>query len=525
MTTRPTETDTSGADAGSAVFGYVEFGEWYDDVRARVLEPALEVAEASLAGALTELLSDRNLARIRSTSGRVKSKRRTWRKIRHARYRDQVVSLDDVPAVIDDLVGLRVTCINLRDIDMIRTALDAMPREPGRGLWLDPASERDYVTEPKESGYRGWHVNLGIDVGDTPVVCELQVRTLLQDSWGELTHEDTYSKDGALPPLVDVLSTRMADLLAILDDIAEDLRTELDRIDQEVVAEIGGALEIAADALAGQAADAAALLHARWTSIDRPTDLAGLAWELQREFGPEISDDWFGHRSFKQFLRHAVPDGEISTGRQAYLLPIDSNADDEASTGSTTGDAPDGSAPADSGQEDSGQEDSDQQASGQQASGQEIKGQQDNSPDAPEDQNPSAAPGPARQLRRIDPEFPLLSSTEWSVLFEHLAESWRRVKPPDASAGTVNRLTRSARDLARDAGTTLSRRKLDYVVKALLALDDTVPAIGPSPTVAVLADRFAAQTIQRMAELRIVEGVESKAAGLVQRWIAGPFAA
>ncbi len=475
--------NTVNARPQNSDIGYAEFGEWYDSLRTRVLEPALEVAETSLDSALNELLSDRNLARIRSTSGRVKSKRRTWRKIRHPRYEDQVSTLDDVSSTIDDLVGLRVTCINLRDIDMIRTALDALPRVPGSGLWLDPASERDYVSEPKESGYRGWHVNLGIEVGDTPVVCELQVRTLLQDSWGELTHEETYSKDGALPPLVDVLSTRMADLLSILDDIAEDLRTELDRIDQEAVAERDESLSVAADELAGQAADAAALLRGRWTSITRPTDLAGLAWELQREFGAEISDDWFGHRSFKQFLRHAVPEGEISTGRQAYLLPADGREQLEPPTRPTSTDAE----------------------------------------GALDEPDMGTAPGPARQLRRIDPEFPLLAESDWPVLFEHLAESWRRVKPVDAAAGTVNRLTRSARDLARGAGTSLSRRKLDYVVKALLAHDETLPAAAQAPTAGVLADRFATLTIQRMVELRIIEGVSSKAATPVERWIVGPL--
>lgn len=461
--------------------GYAEFGEWYDSLRERVLEPALEVAEGSLQRALTGLLSDRDLTRIRSTSGRVKSKRRTWRKIQHPRYQDQISSLDDIVGAIDDLVGLRVTCINLRDIEMIQTALDAVPRTAGGDLWLDPESERDYVAEPKESGYRGWHVNLGIQLGETPVVCELQVRTLLQDSWGELTHEETYSKDGALPPLVDVLSTRMADLLSILDDIAEDLRTELDRIDQEVVAERGGALSVAADALAGQAADAAALLQGRWTSITRPTDLAGLAWALQREFGAEISDDWFGHGSFKRFLRHAVPEGEISTGRQAYLLPID---------GAVT---PGAVSPAN----------------------------QDDELDITDEPTLQTAPGPARQLRRIDREFPLLTEADWPILFEHLAESWRRLKPTETSASTVNRLTRSARDLARGAGTSFSRRKLDYVVKALLTIGETRPMTEQQPSDQVLATMFATHTIQRMVELRILDSAKSRAAATVERWITG----
>jgi len=460
--------------------GYAEFGEWYDRLRASVLEPALDAAEASLQDALDELLSDRDLARIRSTTGRVKSKRRTWRKVHHPRYEDKISSLDDIAGTIDDLVGLRVTCINLRDIEMIQAALEALPRRPGANLWLDPKSERDYVAEPKESGYRGWHVNLGIKVDGTPVECELQVRTLLQDSWGELTHEETYSKDGELPPLVDVLSTRMADLLSILDDIAEDLRTELDRIDQAVVAERDESPVDGSDALAGQAADAAAVLQGRWATITRPTDLAGLAWQLQREFGAEVSDDWFGHGSFKRFLRHAVPEGEISTGRQAYLLPIE------------------------------GGDPSDTAASEDTSDGQEPVAEPDR----------RSAPGPARQLHRIDREFPLLADADWPVLFEHLAESWRRVKPADATTSTVNRLTRSARDLARGAGTSFSRRTLDYVVKALLSADETDPTRSPSPSGPALADRFAHQTIQRMVELRIVESPTAKAAAPVQKWIA-----
>ncbi len=271
-------------------------------------------------------------------------------------------------------------------------------------------------------------------VDDVPVSCELQVRTLLQDSWGELTHIDTYSKDGELPPLVDVLSTRMADLLSILDDIAEDLRTELDRIDQEIVSESDDRSLVAEDALAGQAADAAELLRSRWRSLDRPTDLAALAWALQREFGAEVSDDWFGQGSFKRFLRHAVPDGEISTGRQAYLLPI--------------------------------------VASDAQKGAVESQTDSDNGPDG-DGTDGSAAPGAARQLRRIEPEFPLLESVAWPVLFEHLAEAWRRAKPAKADATTVNRLTRSARDMSRSAGSSFSRRNLEYVVKALLASEDT----------------------------------------------------
>jgi ppGpp synthetase/RelA/SpoT-type nucleotidyltranferase len=490
----------------TAALGYAAFGAWYDRYRAAVLEPALAAADAALDATLREQLGDRDLARIRNTGGRVKSKRRTWRKLQQPRYRGKVTDPDAIPAIIDDLVGLRITCTNLRDIDMVQAALDGLPRRriEGDGLWLDPASERDYVAHPKDSGYRGWHVNLGVsvltDAGRVPVVCELQVRTLLQDSWGELTHEDTYSKDGALPPLVEILSSRMADLFATLDDIAEDLRTELDRIDEAVVSESVPEVpdEALADATVGddapseQADDAAAILQSRWRGADRPIDLASLAWTLQREFGAEVSDDWFGHRTFKRFLRHAVPDGEISTGRQAYLLPPPDVAATSAPIDPTgAGDPPHPSAAADGTDGDT-----------------EVLG------DPPA---VSTVPDAARRLRQVDRGFPLLEALQWPELYRHLAAAWQSHGSAKASARVVNQLTRAARDRAEADGSELSRRSFAHVAWVVLGQDDG----GEPLDAAAIAESFIAATLQRMDDLRIVEPSNRKARSAIARWLRG----
>lgn len=482
------------------VLGYGEFGAWYDAYLTEVLEPALDAAWAGLEAALTDVLSDRDLARIRSTGGRVKSKRRTWRKLRQPRFDGMVATVDDIPSVLYDLVGVRVTCINVRDIEMVQSALESLPRQRARPgvLWIDPASERDYVRAPKESGYRGWHVNLGItvDTGErrVPVICELQVRSLLQDSWGELTHEDTYSKDGALPPLVEVLSKRMADLLAILDDIAEDLRTEQDRIDQEAVAGTETAEPQPAESgdLTGPAADAAAMLLDRWRTLDRPTDLAALAWALQREFGAEISDDWFGHGSFKRFLRHAVPDGEISTGRQAYLLPVDHAPEDE---GDEEVDGSDGDGIADAAEGDLGPGRSTEQT-----------------PDGRD-----SVPDQAVRLRRIDRGFPLLEADQWPPLYQHLAAAWRRLGPGQPTNRYVNQLTRSARDRSEAAGARVSRRHLEYVAKAVLAPSDRAEPLDADG----ISRSFTALTVQRMTDLRILDPRQRRARSRVERWLGG----
>lgn len=461
--------------------GYADFGTWYDEYQTGVLDPALAAAMVSLEAALDDALSDRDRTRIRRLSGRVKSKRRAWRKLRRLLREAPITAVDDVPTAIHDLVGLRITCTNLRDIELVQAALDGLPA-PGQetmGLCFDVASERDYVLEPKESGYRGWHVNLTVGIElegkPTPVTVELQVRTLLQDSWGELTHEDTYSKDGELPPLVEVLSKRMADLFATLDDIAEDLRSELDRIDQAAVAEPESVATAGADAQGEQAADAASVLVARWTELDRPVDLASLAWELQSEFGAEISDTWFGAASFKRFLLQSVPEAEISTGRQAYLLPAQLDVHPQDSSELDAADADADGAPG-------------------------LK---------------SGVPGGARALRRVDAGFPLLEAQQWQSLFSQLAEAWRRLGPLEANARAVNRLTRSARDRSRAAGDRVSRRHLDYVAKTVLAAEGSGKPLDASSIAAAFAD----QSLQRMADLRIVGERDLKQRAQIQRWL------
>ena len=460
---------------GTTGFGYGEFGAWYDAHRSEVLEPTLEIAMEALEHQLVEQLTDRDVARLRSIGGRVKSKRRTWRKLRQPRYRDQINSVDDIPAVIDDLVGLRVTCTNLRDLDMVQVALDGLPKRPRikQPLAIDESSERDYVESPKESGYRGWHVNLQLLLGSTSVTCELQVRTLLQDSWGELTHEDSYSKAGELPPLVEILSKRMADLLATLDDIAEDLRSELDRIDEAAVDgtdDQPDESQVGEPDLSAIEADAAELLADRWRTLDRPTELSSLAWELQKEFGAEVSDDWFGHHSFKRFLRLALPAAELSTGRQVYLLPL--------------------------------------------IEPEPVPGEADSAAPAPEVE----APREADELRRADRTFPVIGTEQWVRIYEQLAEAWRRLGARTPSTRTINELTRSARDRAAATGEPVSRRHLDHVAKVVVTSTDA----GKPLDSGAIADVFATATLQRLVDLRVIAQSSTKRRRVIRDWLGAP---
>lgn len=100
--------------------------------------------------------------------------------------------------VAGDLIGARVVCWFVDDchsfLDLIRTS---------EHLRLDDAVE-NYIAEPKATGYRSIHVNGHIDydsvqrregvvrVERDQMKCEIQIRTKLQDAWGDVTHEFHY---------------------------------------------------------------------------------------------------------------------------------------------------------------------------------------------------------------------------------------------------------------------------------------------------------------------------------------------
>ena len=69
---------------------------------------------------------------------------------------------------------------------------------------------------------------------------------------------------------------------------------------------------------------------------------------------------------------------------------------------------------------------------------------------------------------------------------------------------------------------SLKRMPISGGGASFLAADEPPPGDHRTHTSKVLADRFAAHTIQRMTELRILDDASSKAAARVELWIAPP---
>lgn len=404
---------------------YDEFESWYNKHCSTMLDPARNQIVNSLNSLLDEELLERDRAQVRVVgSGRTKAPRRTWGKLHRDKYLSQVSSFEDIPKVIDDLIGIRITCNNLVDQRRVQVLLEALVERSelaeGDVLVRQMGSARNYVEDVKASGYRAYHCNLlsWVTVGlkRYQVVAELQVRTVLQDAWGELTHEDTYQA-GSIPRLVVPLSRRLADLLRTLDDLAEDLRQELDQHEAETVTAASPDSNDPTRLLSSTTADlanASEYLRRIVLALQRPMDLASIAWSVRKEFGD--TTNWFGMGSFKGLLLAAVPDVDILEEGPSYVIPKGF-----------------GGIPL--------------------------------VPLTPPER--SKLPEAILFLRRVDRSFPILKPTQFSTCFQIVSELLNHLGPSELTIPIINDTSKEARNRSEQLDTPIPRSVFGYVLKAL----------------------------------------------------------
>lgn len=356
---------------------YDDYVEWYTGARKSFLEPALATALRLMDELLDARVDSVDRARFRISASRVKSAQRSFAKLSNDKYRVRLQSFVETPDVLDDLVGMRLVCNNLSDINTLQEIVGELPLEDGdsTGLTVEPDSHRDYFSDPKPSGYRAYHVNIVVPVphmtGHRRVRVEVQARTLLQDGWGELTHEDTYKPGSTVPDWIVGMSLRMAELLAAVDNIAQDLRTGLDietqrsvllsdrQEDAAEVAHIGdGAAELviatanplapanstgSSDERVGSSSPESDQIESALLSeiqrlvgrLTKPTALAVVAQDLNTIFGTEITRTWWKFGGFKKLLQVAVPEAALSGPAPGYIHPPNTPVPDDWTTENT----------------------------------------------------------------------------------------------------------------------------------------------------------------------------------------------
>lgn len=206
--------------------------------RRRAWEAALVTAQNFLETIADEILEDVDRDRLNAQTARIKDPGRSADKLRRYLSEGRITEPTDADAVAEalpDLVGVKVLCKTPRDQLTFVAALERACNDPECSVrFAQPPT--DYVAFPKPSGYRAYHAVLVVRVathqGDLDVKVEVQVKTRLQDAWGELTHEDMYKPGEALKPTKKHTdyAAHMAHLLDQVDAMADDLAAQLDSL-------------------------------------------------------------------------------------------------------------------------------------------------------------------------------------------------------------------------------------------------------------------------------------------------------
>ena len=130
---------------------------------------------------------------IEHIKSRIKTPESIVKKLKRHGYES---TIENMIKDINDIAGIRIICSFTSDIytiaDMIREQKD-----------IRVLAIKDYITYPKESGYRSYHmivtvpVYLSDRIVDTKV--EIQIRTVAMDFWASLEHKIHYKFEGDAP--------------------------------------------------------------------------------------------------------------------------------------------------------------------------------------------------------------------------------------------------------------------------------------------------------------------------------------
>ena len=125
---------------------------------------------------------------------------------------------------LNDIAGVRVICNYIDDARRIAEMLIAQDD-------ITLIRKKDFITNPKENGYRSLHLVLAIPIylsgGRRNVRVEVQIRTIAMDLWASLEHHLHYKGDETLSFELTERLKHCAETLQEIDGEMQDIYREI----------------------------------------------------------------------------------------------------------------------------------------------------------------------------------------------------------------------------------------------------------------------------------------------------------
>lgn len=137
-------------------------------------------------------------------------------------------NVNDLIEYIHDIAGIRITCSFFSEVYFLS---DMIAKQDN----LEVLSIKDYIKNPKESGYMSYHMLLSIPVAladaVVPAKVELQIRTMAMDFWASLEHKIYYKYEGNAPDYFERELQECASIISRLDTKMMSLNEAMKKID------------------------------------------------------------------------------------------------------------------------------------------------------------------------------------------------------------------------------------------------------------------------------------------------------
>lgn len=164
---------------------------------------------------------------IEHIKARIKTPESIVKKLKRYGYESTISNMIDY---INDIAGIRIICSFTSDIFRIAEMIAEMKD-------IKVVSVKDYITYPKPSGYKSYHmlVTVPVYLSDRTIETkvEIQIRTVAMDFWASLEHKMHYKFEKDAPQHIKDELVECAKLVSDLDERMLTLNEEILAISEE----------------------------------------------------------------------------------------------------------------------------------------------------------------------------------------------------------------------------------------------------------------------------------------------------
>ncbi len=158
---------------------------------------------------------------IEHVKARVKVPESIVKKLKRNGYES---TIENMVRYVNDIAGIRIICSFTSDIYRIAEMISNQKD-------IQVLTVKDYIMNPKQSGYRSYHmiVSLPVYLSDriVNVKVEIQIRTVAMDFWASLEHKIQYKFEGKAPQHINAELHECAAMVANLDEKMLQLNDEI----------------------------------------------------------------------------------------------------------------------------------------------------------------------------------------------------------------------------------------------------------------------------------------------------------